>query len=106
MLHPKDPRDWYGLGRWKNRAHAQLRQHPLCKHCLEQGLVVEAKIADHVEPHRGDWNSFWIGELQSLCRKCHESGKKYQEHRGFRSDIGADGWPVDRNHPTYKGMIR
>ena len=76
--------------------------HPLCKHCLEKGLVVPAVIADHVEPHRGDWNSFWLGILQSLCRNCHESGKKYAEHRGFRSDIGEDGWPIDPKHPTYR----
>jgi hypothetical protein len=106
MLHPENPRDWYGLGRWKTRAHAQMRVHPLCKHCLEKGLVVAAVIADHVEPHRGDWNSFWLGKLQSLCKRCHESGKKYAEQRGFRSDIGEDGWPIDKNHPTYKGFVR
>ena len=55
MLHPTNPRDWYGLGRWKTRAKAHMRQHPLCAHCLEKGLVVPAKIADHIEPHRGDW---------------------------------------------------
>ena len=106
MLHPSNPRDWYGLGRWKTRAHAQLRLHPLCAYCLQKNLVVAAVIADHVTPHRGDWNFFWLGELQSLCRHCHESGKKYQEARGFRSDIGVDGWPTDPKHPTYKGFVR
>jgi 5-methylcytosine-specific restriction endonuclease McrA len=101
MLHPANPRDWYGLGRWKTRAHFQLRQHPLCRYCLDKNVVTIAVIADHVVPHRGDWNAFWLGALQSLCKTCHESGKKYAENRGFRSDIGADGWPVDPKHPTY-----
>ena len=105
MKHPANPRDWYGLGLWKLRAAAQMRAHPLCRHHLEKGQVVKAVIADHIEPHKGDWNKFWLGELQSLCRTCHESGKKYQEARGFRSDIGEDGWPVDPKHPTYKGML-
>lgn len=105
MKHPNDPRDWYGLGRWKIKAKAQLRAHPLCAHCLQRGLVVAAVMADHVTPHRGDWNSFWLGALQSLCSNCHESGKKFEESRGFRSDIGEDGWPVDPNHPTYKGTL-
>ena len=105
MLHPENPRDWYGLGRWKMRAQLQRRQHPLCKFCLDKNLVVSAVIADHVEPHRGDWNLFWLGRLQSLCKRCHESGKKYAEARGFRSDIGEDGWPIDRDHPTYRGML-
>ena len=68
--------------------------------------MVAAVIADHVEPHRGDWNKFWLGALQSLCRNCHESGKKYQEQRGFRSDIGVDGWPLDQDHPVYKGAFK
>ena len=106
MKHPVDQRDWYGLGRWKTRASFQLQQHPLCKHCLDRGLVVEATIADHVKPARGDWNAFWLSALQTLCKRCNDSGKKYQEQRGFRSDIGEDGWPTDRNHPTYKGFVR
>lgn len=102
MLHPANPRDWYGLGRWKKRARFQMRQHPLCAHCLQKGLVAPAVIADHIRPHRGDWNEFWLGHLQSLCRTCHESGKKYQDIRGYRSDIGEDGWPIDPKHPVYK----
>jgi hypothetical protein len=105
MRHPTDPRDWYGLGRWKLRAKAQLREHPLCARHLEKGQVVPAVIADHVVPHRGDWNEFWLGRLQSLCKCCHESGKKYEEGRGFRSDIGEDGWPLDPRHPTYKRSL-
>ena len=100
MKHPTDPRKWYNLGRWRNRAEAQMREHPLCAHCLAKGLVVPGVIADHVKPHKGEWNEFWLGKLQSLCRACHESGKKFQENRGFRSDIGEDGWPIDPLHPA------
>ena len=105
MLHPSNPREWYGLGRWKTRARFQMQTHPLCAHCLEKGIVKKGVIADHVVPHRGNWNSFWLGALQTLCRNCHESGKKYQEQRGFRSDIGDDGWPVDPKHPTYRNKL-
>ncbi len=102
-IHPENPRDWYGLGRWKARAKNQMLLHPLCAHCLEKGRVVPAVISDHKKPHRGDWNEFWLGELQSLCRNCHESGKKTQEFRGYRTDIGIDGFPLDtKNHPFYR----
>jgi 5-methylcytosine-specific restriction enzyme A len=87
--------------RWKNRARHQLAIHPLCRYCMERGIVTPATIADHVEPHRGDINKFWLGELQSLCKNCHDSGKKAEEQRGYRIDIGADGWPLDPNHPAY-----
>jgi len=95
-----NPRDWYGLGRWKIIQKNQMKKHPLCAHCLQKGLPVRAVIADHIVPHKGDWNLFWMGKLQSLCKTCHESGKKWEEHRGFRSDIGEDGWPLDPLHPA------
>ena len=97
-----NPRDWYGLGRWKNKQRHQMRSHPLCKRCLEKGLVVAAVIADHIKPHKGNWNEFWLGSLQSLCRTCHESSKKYEEHRGYRADIGEDGLPTDPMHPFHR----
>jgi len=50
-------------------------------------------------PHRGDWNAFVTGKLQSLCEACHNSAKKQIELRGYRCDIGLDGFPTDPNHP-------
>jgi hypothetical protein len=35
--------------------------------CLSEGKIVAARIADHIEPHRGDPIKFWTGALQSLC---------------------------------------
>ena len=49
---------WYGSGRWKRRRRLQLRAHPLCCLCLQRGHMEVATVADHVEPHYGDWNSF------------------------------------------------
>src|SRR5262249_60020746 len=78
-----------------------LLEHPLCKFCLERGIVTPATICDHVEPHRGDVNKFWLGPFQSLCKVCHDSTKRHIELRGFRPDIGLDGWPLDPRHPCY-----
>jgi 5-methylcytosine-specific restriction protein A len=89
----------YGSARWSRlRAH-QLGTHPLCAFCLAKGLVVPATICDHVEPHKGDLNKFWLGKLQSLCKDCHDSGKRFVEQRGYRPDVGLDGYPLDPNHP-------
>src|SRR5580765_1838554 len=49
-----DPRDWYGLGRWKKRQKNQMLKHPLCAFCMAKGLPVRAVIADHIEPVDGD----------------------------------------------------
>lgn len=91
---------WYGLGRWRKRQRAQLLRAPLCCFCLERGHVQPATIADHVIPHRGNWNAFWLGELQSLCKLCHDGAKKQLEQRGYVTDIGKDGWPIDPKHPA------
>jgi hypothetical protein len=44
-------------------------------------------------------NAFVTGELQSLWEPCHKSAKRQIELRGYRSDIGLDGFPTDPNHP-------
>ena len=42
-----------------------------------------ATICDHVEPHRGDINKFWLGKLQSLCKPCHDGAKREIELNGL-----------------------
>jgi 5-methylcytosine-specific restriction enzyme A len=85
---------------WLRRRKLQLRQYPLCKFCLARGVLTPATIADHVEPHKGNWNLFVLGELQSLCASCHNSSKRYIEERGYSIDVGDDGWPTDPKHPA------
>jgi hypothetical protein len=92
----RDPREWYQLQKARNRAKAQLRREPLCKFCQERGIITPATIADHIRPH----NEFWLGELQSLCHACHVGPKHTLELRGYRQDIGDDGWPLDPRHPA------
>ncbi len=60
---------------------------------------MQADVADHVIPHKGDEQLFWFGELQSLCKPHHDGTKQQQELRGFSSDIGNDGFPIDDQHP-------
>src|SRR6516165_582801 len=94
-------------GKWDSSARgARIRRHPLlvpplCKFCLERDIVTPATICDHVEPHHGDVNKFWLGPFQSLCKECHDSTKRFVEQRGYRPDIDLDGWPLDPQHPCY-----
>ena len=91
--------NFYKTSRWQRLRRLQLQRHPLCKFCLERAIVTAANVVDHVTPHRGDWNAFVTGELQSLCEPCHKSTKREIELRGYRSDVGLDGYPTDPNHP-------
>jgi hypothetical protein len=89
----QDWRSWYQLERWRRIRRAQLRREPLCAFCLIKGIATPATIADHVEPHRGDWMAFLTGKLQSLCAPCHDSSKKLHENR---QELDDDGWPIER----------
>ncbi|MFZ0601220.1 MAG: HNH endonuclease [Roseiarcus sp.] len=97
-------RQWYTLQRWRRIAKHQLRIEPLCALCLKRGLVTPATIADHDPPHRGDWNAFRLGPLQSLCRDCH-AGKSADDRLGYSCDIDEDGFPIDPRHPFNRGAV-
>jgi 5-methylcytosine-specific restriction endonuclease McrA len=88
-----DWRSWYQLERWRRIRHAQLLKEPLCRFCAANGKATPATIADHVASHRCDWNAFWLGKLQSLCKPCHDSAKKLADRS---QHLDADGWPIPR----------
>ena len=45
---------------------------PPCAECLKRGLVVEGDQLDHITPHRGNRELFWLdGNFQVLCVVCH-----------------------------------
>jgi hypothetical protein len=67
--------------------------------CLKENKLEAATVIDHIEPHRGDVNKFWLGKLQSLCLPHHNVTKLQIETRGYSSDIGPDGYPRDPDHP-------
>jgi len=92
----------YSTAWWRRRRAMQLRQDPLCAFCLGQGRVTAASVVDHVHPHKGDRTKFMAGDLQSLCKPCHDSRKQQVETYGYADDVGVEGAPLDQNHPWYK----
>lgn len=93
---------WYNSMRWRKLRKQLLAEHPMCQcpNCNEMGL--EANVADHIEPHRGDARLFWNKDnLQALNKQCHDSWKQQQE--GGRAatqqpKYGNDGVPLDAKH--------
>jgi hypothetical protein len=82
----------------------QLQAEPLCRFCeaANPDSPVPATVADHIEPHRGDLDLFWHGELQSLCAECHNRAKQQIENHGFHDRCDAAGYPLDERHPANK----
>lgn len=72
-------RGWYGLKRWRDLRAMQLAEHPLCRMCEDIGVITQADVCDHVEPHRGDPVKFWSGPFQSLCTTHHDRDKQRAE---------------------------
>lgn len=93
----------YSTSRWTKRRAYQLRHEPLCRKCQALGILTPASVADHVIPHRGSVSLFWSGELQSLCKQCHDSAKQLQETRGYSMDLDSNGLPTDPLHPYNRG---
>jgi hypothetical protein len=93
-------RSWYSLQRWRRIAKRQLGTEPLCATCLARGRVEPATVADHIQDHKGNWNEFLLGQLQSLCASCHA---QKPGGRGYSDEVGPDGYPVDVNHPFNVG---
>lgn len=92
-------RAWYKTRRWQRIRTEQLRAEPLCAMCARQGRVTAATICDHVERHHGDPVKFWSGPFQSLCKPHHDQEKQQIENRGYSSELGDDGAPLDPDHP-------
>ncbi|WP_232367816.1 HNH endonuclease [Tritonibacter horizontis] len=58
-------------------------------------------VVDHVIPHRGDLGLFLDpANLQTLCPDDHDQNKQRLEARGYSQERGADGWPIDPQHPA------
>ena len=77
--YSKEVNKWYGLSVWRKLRHMTLMRDPVCMMCQH----APATEADHIKPHRGDWNLFTdLNNTQGLCRACH-SKKTAEEDGGF-----------------------
>jgi 5-methylcytosine-specific restriction protein A len=94
-------RKLYKTSGWRKRRAQQLFDQPLCEFCMAKGIVKQADVADHIEPHRGDLDKFFNGKLQSLCATpCHAITKQRMEAGGYSCEADEFGWPIDPNHPA------
>lgn len=74
---------FYQSARWREVRAAFLREHPLCVACKGAGLVVVAKVADHIRPLKDGGARFDTANLQALCVSCHNR-KTARETAGRR----------------------
>jgi len=89
---------WYKTRLWKDLREIQLQKNPICTRCGEVATVVNHRV-----PHRGDWMLFNNPDnLESVCKRCHDSVIQREEIRGYGITVDLDGWPIDRKHPHWR----
>lgn len=97
----------YGA-RWQRVRAAYLRRNPLCVLCQRVGQVRTATVVDHITPHKGDQALMWDpANFQALCKDHHDL-KTASEDGAFGNPrkvrgCGADGLPLDPDHPWNRG---
>jgi len=79
-------RAWYKTARWQRlRWSVLVRDLFTCRRCGRIEGETKLLVSDHVRPHRGDEALFWDpGNLQCLCKACHDSAKQSEERRTWR----------------------
>lgn len=93
----------YNSKQWQRLRYYQLLKHPLCKFCADLGLITNARIVDHIQPHKGDESlMFNADNLQSLCKSCHDKVKATIERKGYLIGSNLNGMPHDTNSHWYK----
>jgi len=94
-------RKLYKSRAWRSGRLAFLRSHPICERCAKHGRITAATIVNHRQPHKGSAVLFFdTRNWQPLCKPCHDGPTQQFERRGYTTEVGADGFPIDPNHPA------
>jgi 5-methylcytosine-specific restriction enzyme A len=72
-------RRFYDTAEWQALRTAQLIAEPYCERHNAKGEVIRASVVHHKTPHRGDWQLFVSSQLESLCKRCHDSEAQTEE---------------------------
>lgn len=81
-------------------------QHKQCGAILKRGRSdPQSAVVHHITPHKGNLDLFFdLNNLQSVCWTCHSGDIQSIEARGFDTQIGDDGWPIDPKHKGNKNV--
>lgn len=70
----------YNQRRWRNKRRTQLNKQPCCVVCDKKGIVTVATVADHIVRIEAGGDPWSDDNIQSLCKKCHDSKSGKEAH--------------------------
>ena len=71
---------FYKEKRWRDTSRYILQKEPLCRTCMAQGNVTEAKHVDHIMPIKQGGKRYDEDNLQPLCIPCHNRKTKKERN--------------------------
>lgn len=72
---------FYQSSRWRRVRASYIMRNPLCVECQRKGLVVPARVVDHITPINKGGAPYLEENLQSLCDRCHNSKSGKEAHQ-------------------------
>lgn len=86
-------RRWYKTSRWQRLREAVLiRDQFTCQKCGVIETDTSLLVGDHIVPHRGDPELFWLqANVQCLCKTCHDRIKQAEERAGAANPSATNG---------------
>ena len=78
-----DNASFYNSKRWRSLRNYFIQLNPVCISCKRKGTIKGASVVDHIVPITMGGSPIDTKNLQSLCKKCHDSksGKESAEKR-------------------------
>jgi len=70
---------FYRKPTWRKLRKNVINSNPLCVHCLDEDIVTQADVVDHIVPIKMDGAELDKSNLQGLCHK-HHNRKTYYEN--------------------------
>ncbi|MFZ9960249.1 MAG: HNH endonuclease [Candidatus Limnocylindrus sp.] len=85
----------YGYAWQQKRRVVMANAGGLCAECRRHGRLTPATDVDHIK-RKADGGTDELGNLQALCKDCHEAKTMAESGCVQRPQVGTDGWPVGR----------
>ena len=78
----KDNSAFYNSWPWRKFAKRFKQNNPLCLSCESNGLIVPAKVVDHIVTINNGGDKLDEGNCQSLCESCHNRKSSHESRAG------------------------